>query len=501
MFRGPVRVPTRLLLSLLFCVALTPGWSISAQDVTRAKPAPLDRVVRQPLAFFVGPGGSTPASVAELFRRLSLPFGFEEVGALAVTPSVDPAREGGPVAQIPVDGLTLREALDAFVAADPRYVWRDAEGVIVIRPVTALADDGHPLHRFVPSVLLEEVVVNSAVDAINMAVGHFKGPAESFPGTKRFSLDFPGGAIVDLLNAISRSHGELGWTLRRPFRSSDGGRTDSFQPQLALQTLRGIGLGLPGPLEPLLVSPGSVVIRGQEQRAGRFGWVRAERPAWEPADPLDRMVPEAQPMSVPSAVSQLARWFRVPFGFEIVGALRESVSAPHPIDESPPDPTQPPNGPEVAIGHLTLRAALDALVAADHRYEWREMQGVVVIRPVGSWNDPAHPLAQPAPRTQVIDAHLGQAVDAVSRAFGRRPSVPTAQYADDSRATIRFDGGSRLELLNAAVRGRGAAYWQLASGTDSVERPGGLGVTTRGPMIELMGEGMGHIVRLRPDSP
>ena len=129
------------------------------------------------------------------------------------------------------------------------------------------------------------------------------------------------------------------------------------------------------------------------------------------------------------------------------------------------------------------------------------MQGVVVIRPVGSWNDPAHPLAQPAPRTQVIDAHLGQVFDVVSQAFGRRQPTPTAQYGDHSRATIRFDGGSRLELLNAAVRGRGAVYWQLASDTDTVERAGGLGVTTRGPGIHLMGESMGHIVRLRPDSP
>ena len=70
-------------------------------------------------------------------------------------------------------------------------------------------------------------------------------------------------------------------------------------------------------------------------------------------------------MSLPYAVSQLARWFKVPFGFEFVGALRESVSAPHPVDESPRDPTQPPSSPEVAIGRLTLRAALDALVAAD----------------------------------------------------------------------------------------------------------------------------------------
>ena len=278
MVRGPVRVPTRLLLSLLFCAALNPVWGVSAQVVTRAKPAPLDRVVRQPFAFSVGPGGSTTASVFELFRRLSLPFGFEEVGALAVTPILDPAREGGPVARIAVDGLTLREALDAFVAADPRYVWRDADGVIVIRPVAAIADDGHPLHRFVPSVLLEEVVSNSAVDAINMAVGHFKGPAESLPGAKRFSLDFPGGAIVDLLNAISQSHGELGWTLR-------AGWTVASHRQLVLHSLFGTGLDVPGPLEPLLVPPGSVVIRGQEQKAERFGWVRAERPAWEPADP------------------------------------------------------------------------------------------------------------------------------------------------------------------------------------------------------------------------
>src|SRR5262249_34962851 len=149
-------------------------------------------------------------------------------------------------------------------------------------------------------------------------------------------------------------------------------------------------------------------------------------------------------------------------GFEKVGALNESVSAPHDF-ENGPDPGTPPAQPRAEIGGLTLRQALDELVAADRRYAWRVVDGVVVIRPVEAWVDPAHPLAQPAPSVSLPHAHLGQVIDAISIAFGREPSFPMAAFGYEGRPALRFPGGSRLALLNAAVRGRGGTYWVLAS--------------------------------------
>jgi hypothetical protein len=94
--------------------------------------------------------------VAELAGRLGLPFGFEEWGALKQRVSPPFATRSGartpPIVSVrprPVDvrGLTLRQALDAVVAVDRRYEWRDMEGVPVVRPKTAWRDSGHPLSR------------------------------------------------------------------------------------------------------------------------------------------------------------------------------------------------------------------------------------------------------------------------------------------------------------------------------------------------------------------
>jgi hypothetical protein len=103
-------------------------------------------------------GDATVRVVAELAGRLGLPFGFEEWGALKQRVSPPFASRSGarmpPIVSVrprPIDvrGLTLRQALDAVVAVDRRYEWRDVDGVPVVRPKTAWRDAGHPLSRMV----------------------------------------------------------------------------------------------------------------------------------------------------------------------------------------------------------------------------------------------------------------------------------------------------------------------------------------------------------------
>jgi hypothetical protein len=49
--------------------------------------------------------------------------------------------------RVDLTGLTVRQALDALVATDPRYAWRQFGRTVVIRPAAAWDDASHPLHR------------------------------------------------------------------------------------------------------------------------------------------------------------------------------------------------------------------------------------------------------------------------------------------------------------------------------------------------------------------
>ena len=146
-----------------------------------AQPPPLERIVRGgPVA--IGPGIGTFASLYSALRSVGVPFGFEKVGGLSeYTIALNRYR----MTEVKVSGLTLRAALDAVVAADPRYAWRYVDGVVVMRPVAAWNDPGHPLHRLVPPVHLDHVTGGQAVDALKEATGHPGPPVNAFPHTRR----------------------------------------------------------------------------------------------------------------------------------------------------------------------------------------------------------------------------------------------------------------------------------------------------------------------------
>jgi hypothetical protein len=97
-----------------------------------AQPALTDRVVRpigmETGSLFVYPGLSQSHFrfvVAMLARSVRVPVGFEEVAQ-------EPQKYDGNLANVPIEerttlvGLTIGRALDALVAADPRYAWRVA---------------------------------------------------------------------------------------------------------------------------------------------------------------------------------------------------------------------------------------------------------------------------------------------------------------------------------------------------------------------------------------
>ena len=120
-----------------------------------------------------------------------------------------------------VRGVTLRQALDAVVAKDRRYEWRDVDGVVVVRPRAAWRDREHPLLREVGPVHLRDARMPDVVDAVRRAI-HIgvRDSSASSNGERRLSLDFAGGTLLDLLNALARAHGRVQWSLTSDISTS-----------------------------------------------------------------------------------------------------------------------------------------------------------------------------------------------------------------------------------------------------------------------------------------
>lgn len=95
----------------------------------------------------------------------------------------------------------------------------------------------------------------------------------------------------------------------------------------------------------------------------------------------------------------------------------------------------------VDLTGLTVREALDTLIARDPRYSWRQVGEAIVVRPTAAWDDQAHPLHR-----QAGEEAAGEQppTDAVRQAVGGEPpSVELAALAasvDGGKLVAREDG-------------------------------------------------------------
>jgi hypothetical protein len=150
--------------------------------------------------------------LSRVARVAAVPFGFESDSA-----SPRPA-SSGTVEPHEITAATVREALDAFVRFDPRYEWRTAGGMYVVRTSAAWNDPTNVLNRPVPDGDWRDL---STLSAFNR-VSHLLYPDDTSPlytglsvkNDRPFSVQVRGGTILDLLNAIALADGELGWSVR-----------------------------------------------------------------------------------------------------------------------------------------------------------------------------------------------------------------------------------------------------------------------------------------------
>jgi hypothetical protein len=197
-------------------VCLVSGGATSTLGQDRLSERVLTSVGPEDVIFFASPkpGEERLRFLLTLIARSArIPIGFEEVAGI-------PVLDDGDLSAIPLSartdltGLRVGDALDALVSADPRYGWREQDGVILIRPVQAWADPGHFLNQRFSGFRMRDSTAADVARAIYERLGVlirfgeggvFGDPRDSEGDLeKRIDFEVPSGTIVEALNSVVR---------------------------------------------------------------------------------------------------------------------------------------------------------------------------------------------------------------------------------------------------------------------------------------------------------
>jgi hypothetical protein len=354
-------------------------------------------------------------TVATLAMAAGVPMGFEGLPLLPESVEIIATRR------------PLREVLDAIVAADSRYEWQENNGVVFIRPIGVWGDELSLLHRPAPHMTLDNISASDALTAVTRMIG--LSPPPQGLDSRRFSVEVHEGAtILDALNAIVRAHGTMTWVLE-PHAFSAG------YPSRIQLFVGSFGVGVAIPAEPRQGFSPNYYVSSED--------IRSNAPL------LDRIVgtrqngtPFAASCVTASSVLELAAVTRVPLGFESVA----------PVD-----------GPvrcwrdSFNLSGFTLRDALDALVTLDARYEWREVFGVINMRPATASSTSQSNLLRLVPAMRLEDAPSAKAINTFISSLTGAPSY--SNISDTRRISIDVPIGIALDLLNELARTHGELSW------------------------------------------
>jgi hypothetical protein len=389
-----------------------------------------------------------PATLGTLANVTGVPMGIETYS----TNLLEPVGRS-----VTISGRTLREGLDALATIDPRYEWREDNGVIVFRHAESWRQPDHVLDKVVPPI---SVLRSRSEKALDLACSVVAGDRRSIkyhydpPDTKVFAIQTrEGDTILRLLNAIVREHGTMVW---------------GYGPEptggIRVSLYNGFGGGAcalaaaAGPMAPLDVEAFNI-------------------PDTDNRNLLDRVVggrADGSPVTVFTMLGEPASLAGVPIGFEA-------------------DPETPRNGPAfvnvIATG-LLLRDALNAMRLLDRRYEWREINRTIVIRPIEAWNDRKHPLNAKVRNVRLVNVPVGEALSQTVRLLGNRKE-PAAFFLDTRTVSVDVLDGTILDVITAIAAGadlswtyrRADSYSSHLTGLDHVLQ------------LQLRGAGIGIPVR------
>jgi hypothetical protein len=182
------------------------------------------------VALFVSFGGSSPAAqqdasptdteVAQKLWRIAatshVRVGFQSIGIPGhrhLNENIDP------------EPMAVSRALDAVVAADPRYEWHMVAGTAVIRPREAWTDPADPLNHRVPAVQITNEPMNGVLFGLSNLIFYNQFTLDPKVGHKETLVSFPmkAGTIIDALNQLAEEAGQIMWVAyARPRDNPDG---------------------------------------------------------------------------------------------------------------------------------------------------------------------------------------------------------------------------------------------------------------------------------------
>lgn len=359
----------------------------------------------------------TGPELAKLAVAAGVPMGFEAAG--------QPTRLSHPVT---ATGRKLSEVLDDLIRADDRYEWREVDGVIVVRPQAAWRDPLSVFNTAVGPIRRREMQASDAASLMAQLFG-VRSDLSSGPGdTIRFTVDLPdGGTLLGVLNAIVRAHGTMTWSLA----PLSPGSTKQFPMAISVFVgSTGTGAGIPRGAG-IVTTPRGRETTTAEHRESLLDMVVGTKRDGTPL--LIRGVFQ---------LKELAAAVRVPMGIETLSA-----------------PTVFVQNDGVRVTGLTLRDALEALTTIDPRYAWREMDGVIVLRPVDAWNDGSSPLFQIVSDLRAENVTVDQAIGVLMARLGDKEHV-TNYFSDTRRISLDLPHGSVLDGLNHLVHAHGELCWE-----------------------------------------
>jgi hypothetical protein len=123
------------------------------------------------------------------------------------------------------------------------------------------------------------------------------------------------------------------------------------------------------------------------------------------------------------------------------------------------------------LKEMSTRQAFDHLMTLMPMYAWKEMDGVIVVRPKAAWDNPEDVLNLPTRPFETTNEPLDDVLHILLQAvtpsvFSPHEDVRRLQAALYRPVAVGFPGGTMLEAVNAVVRARPAAFWELGySGT------------------------------------
>ena len=163
--------------------------------------------------------------------------------------------------------------------------------------------------------------------------------------------------------------------------------------------------------------------------------------------------------------------------------------------DAEPEPSRPANvppelPPSVTLSGKTLAQAVAGLTALDPRYQWREMGGVIVFRPVTAWSSSRSPFRRPIDAIRLRDTSLQSGMQTLATGLGVTQRI---QFDDNHRFSIDAPAGSLLDMLNAIVRAHGHSSWHWTP-TDATVRTYSPGMLHRLSVRSMTGSSVGYLL-------